>query len=279
MIAQIIAYFLNPAWYALVGNSRFMIWNLFLALVPLALAFWLFRKPRSPLVLWGTLLLLGATFLPNLKRVLVYATYLIQGKAAIYIIIAIGIALGLILLDLWQFRRRENTKPRHRFIFWWLGLFAFIAFLPNAPYVLTDIIHLYEDVKRDYSVWVLTLAVVPQYLLFMFLGFQAYTLSLVYMGDYMKRQNWDKFVWGAELIVHGLCAVGIYLGRFLRFNSWDIVTIPEVLFNRVIHDLVARGPLLVMAVTFITIASLYCLAKWVTLAIADGQQKNHSQCL
>ncbi|MDY6803955.1 MAG: DUF1361 domain-containing protein [Cyanobacteriota bacterium] len=279
MTAQIIAYFLNPAWYALVGNSRFMVWNLFLALVPLAIAFWLFRKPRSPLVLWGTLLLLGATFLPNIGRVLVYATYLIQGKAAIYIIIAIAITLGLILLDLWQFRREPNSKPRHRFILWWLGLFAFIAFLPNAPYVLTDIIHLYEDVRRDYSVWVLTLAVVPQYLLFMFLGFQAYTLSLVYMGDYMKGQNWDKFVWGAELIVHALCAVGIYLGRFLRFNSWDIVTSPDVLFNRVIDDLVARGPLLVMAVTFITIASLYWLAKWVTLAIAERQQKNHIECL
>lgn len=275
MIAQIIQYFLNPAWYALVGNSRFMVWNLFLALVPLAIAFWLFRKPRSPLMLWGTLLLLGATFLPNLRRVLVYATYLIQGKAGIYIIIAIGITLGLMLLDLWQFRRQQNTKPRHRFILWWLGLFAFIAFLPNAPYVLTDIIHLYEDVRRDYSVWVLTLAVVPQYLLFMFVGFQAYTLSLVYMGDYLKRQNWGEFVWGAELIVHGLCAVGIYLGRFLRFNSWDLVTSPDVLFDRVIDDLVAKGPLLVMGVTFITIASLYWLAKWVTLAIAQQQQQNH----
>ncbi|NEP46936.1 MAG: DUF1361 domain-containing protein, partial [Okeania sp. SIO2H7] len=125
-----------------------------------------------------------------------------------------------------------------------------------------------EDVRRDYSVWVLTLAIVPQYLLFMLIGFEAYTLSLVYMGDYMKRQNWGEFILTVELIVHALCSIGIYLGRFLRFNSWDIVTNPNVLVSRTLEDLTAKGPLLVMGVTFITVAILYYLAKWVTLAIA-----------
>ncbi|NEP06629.1 MAG: DUF1361 domain-containing protein, partial [Okeania sp. SIO4D6] len=30
---------------------------------------------------------------------------------------------------------------------WWFCLFIFIAFLPNTPYVLTDIIHLDQDIR------------------------------------------------------------------------------------------------------------------------------------
>ncbi len=274
MIAKIITYFLGPAWYALIGNSGWMTWNLFLALVPLALCFWLFRKPRSPVIIWGVLLLLGATLLPNLRRVLVYGSYLIQGKAAIYIIVALSITMGLMFLDIYQFRRQPSINPRHRFLLWWLGFFVFIAFLPNAPYVLTDIIHLYDDIRTDYSVWVLTFAIIPQYLLFMFIGFEAYTLSLVYMGDYMQRQNWGKFIWQTELIIHALCSLGIFLGRFRRFNSWELLTNPDIVVTGVMSDLTAKGPLLVMAATFVIIAIWYWLTKKVTLAIAEQHHKS-----
>lgn len=274
MIAQIIKYILVPAWHALIGNSGWMTWNLFLALVPLALAFWLFRKPRSPLILWGTLLLLGATLLPNLKRVLVYASYFLRGNAAIYIVEVFCTIVMLMYLDFLLFRHRSENNSRHRFLLWWLGFFAFIAFLPNAPYVLTDIIHLYDDIRSDYSVWVLTLAIVPQYLLFMFIGFEAYTLSLIYMGDYMKGQNWGKFIWQTELIFHVLSALGIFLGRFRRFNSWELVTNPDTVLTGVTNDLTAKGPLLVIIVTFIVIASWYWLTKKVTLAIAEQDRRS-----
>src|SRR4029077_10976112 len=44
------------------------------------------------------------------------------------------VPLGLAAL---LFRRSMNRSP-----LWWLGVVAFVAFLPNAPYVLTDVIHL-----------------------------------------------------------------------------------------------------------------------------------------
>ncbi|MGL4883991.1 MAG: DUF1361 domain-containing protein, partial [Waterburya sp.] len=43
-------------------------------------------------------------------------------------------------LSFWLFVRR-NIK---RSLLWWIGLVVFIAFLPNAPYLLTDIIHLID---------------------------------------------------------------------------------------------------------------------------------------
>lgn len=275
-----IANFLRTSSAVLLGNSRFMSWNLFLALVPLALAYWLFRQPRyssatlrRPLMFWGVLLLLGATFWANARRVLVRAIYLLQGEAIIYILGAIAITLTLMALDFWLIRPRQ--QQRYRSPLWWMGVLVFIAFLPNAPYVLTDVIHLYEDIRQNYSVWVLTLAVIPQYFLFILFGFEAYVLSLIQMGDYLKLQGWQKSIWGVELIVHGLCAVGIYLGRFKRFNSWELVTNPDVVIGSVLNDLVARRPLLVMVVTMVAIAILYWLMKLITLAISQKLESDN----
>jgi uncharacterized membrane protein len=73
--------------------------------------------------------------------------------------------------------------------------------------------------------------------------------------------------------VHGLSAVGIYLGRFQRFNSWHILTQPDALVMSVFNDLTGKRPALVMAVTFVVIAVLYWLMKQITLAIFSEQSR------
>ncbi|GGA32273.1 hypothetical protein CYANOKiyG1_49030 [Okeania sp. KiyG1] len=185
---------------------------------------------------------------------------------------AIAITLVLIVLGIYLLRRSQHSS-----LLWWFGLLIFIAFLPNAPYVLTDIIHLYQDIRQSNSVWVLTLAVVPQYLLFMFIGFEAYVLSLINLGYYLQRQGWSNFILGIELIIHCLSAIGIYLGRFKRFNSWDIVTNPDALVKSVYNDLFDRRPILVILITFIVILSLYWLMKLVTLALLQQYQINQEE--
>ncbi|NEO57070.1 MAG: DUF1361 domain-containing protein [Okeania sp. SIO3B5] len=258
-------YVMNKAWQFLQGNSRFMSWNLFLALFPLAMSFCLFSKPRSIFIRWGVLLLLGATLLPNINRVVAYGSKL-------NIEVAIAITLVFIILGMCLLRFPHNFS-----LLWWFGCLIFMAFLPNAPYVLTDIIHLYQDIRQSNSVWVLTLAVVPQYLLFMFIGFEAYVLSLINLGDYLKGQGWSNFILGIEFIIHCLSAIGIYLGRFKRFNSWDVVTNPDALVKSVYNDMFNRGPILVIFITFIVILSLYWLMKLVTLALLQQYQINQEE--
>ncbi|MBD2123353.1 DUF1361 domain-containing protein [Trichocoleus sp. FACHB-262] len=182
-------------------NSDWMAWNLFLALIPLGLSVWLFRRSRQPSILW------------------------------------------------------------------WLGLVVFVAFLPNAPYVLTDIIHLIYDIREGFSEWIVTLVLVPQYILFILAGFQAYVLSLINLGHYLNQRQRHRYVLWAELVLHALSALGIYLGRFLRFNSWDLVTRLDSVADKVVDDLVAKRPALVMFVTFIVITGLYWLMKEVTLGL------------
>lgn len=165
-------------------------------------------------------------------------------------------------LSVWLFRRK-----RHRAPIWWLGFLVFCVFLPNAPYVLTDVIHLIQDIRQIDSVWMISLVVIPVYLLFILGGFEAYVLSLINLGYYLNRVGQSKWISGTELISHALSAVGIYLGRFLRFNTWDFVTQPDALATSIVEDVVGRRPLVIIAITFMVVAGLYWIMKRVTLGI------------
>ncbi|MDY7012724.1 MAG: DUF1361 domain-containing protein [Cyanobacteriota bacterium] len=172
------------------------------------------------------------------------------------------LALIPLALSFWLFRFQKN-----RDLLWWVGLLVFIAFLPNAPYVLTDIIHLINLIRNGYSIWIITLIIIPQYLVFIGIGFGSYVLSLVNLGYYLHRQKWGSLTFFAEFMLHILSAIGIYLGRFKRFNSWDFVTQPEVLAKTTIEDLADKKPLLVIFVTFVVLFVLYWLMKQVVLSV------------
>ncbi len=195
-------YILGDALEAFEKHSGWIIWNLFLAFIPLALSFWLFRR-----------------------------------------------------------------KTNSRSFLWWIGLIVFIAFLPNAPYLLTDIIHLIRAGRTVHSVWIIILIFIPLHLFAILSGFEAYVVSLINQGHYLKRQGARKFVVWAELITHALCAIGVFIGRFRRFNSWDLVTDPGYVLLSTANDLTAKLPLLVIAITFVIITVFYWLMKQITLGL------------
>jgi uncharacterized membrane protein len=149
-----------------------------------------------------------------------------------------------------------------RSIAWWLVLGVFVAFLPNAPYVLTDVIHLVDDARTTSSDVVVSLALIPQYGAFFLVGFEAYVLSLVLVGRYLRRTGRGRWVTPVELGLHALCAVGIHLGRFDRLNSWDAVARPDALWNGV----VGLRPAVVI-VSFVAVGGCYIVMKAITVAL------------
>lgn len=175
------------------------------------------------------------------------------------------LALIPFVVSLWLFRGRGSGVRRFS---WWLGFALFMAFLPNAPYVLTDIIHLVRVIREDTAIWTIAFVLVPQYMLFMLIGTEAYVLSLINMGHYLRQQGQERWIPAIELVVHALCAIGIYLGRFPRFNSWDILTEPGRLFRYLGHALVSPQPLTIMLLTFVGIATIYWPLKHISLALA-----------
>lgn len=266
MTAQLIAW-LTAAWDVLLSNMPRIAWNLFLGLVPWALSIWLFRGKRSRSHLWWIGLVLVGMMLPKAPVILTYLISFLRDNRTNYVVWAI--TLVLIALD-FLLLRQQRARSFH----WWLGFLVFIAFLPNAPYVLTDIIHPIDDIRyNNYSVWMITLVLIPLYLLFILTGFEAYVLSLINLGEYLKRQGWGKFVLWVELSIHALSAVGIYLGRFLRFNSWDFVTQPKVLAHSVVDDLADKWPVVIMIITFVVVAGLYWVMKQVSLGIMERQAR------
>lgn len=167
-----------------------------------------------------------------------------------------------LLLSVWLFR-----YDRSRSLLWWVGCLVFVAFLPNAPYVLTDIIHLIDDIRQYESVWVITLLLIPQYLMFILAGFQAYVFSLMNLGRFLKEQRQGKWILTAELVLHGLSASGVYLGRFNRLNSWNIVTNPIGVLTRTVTNLTSERAVAVMAVTFVLLTVMYWMTKQVNLSL------------
>jgi uncharacterized membrane protein len=183
-------------------HSGWIIWNLFLAFIPLALSFWLYRR-----------------------------------------------------------------KTKVRSLLWWVAFVVFLAFLPNAPYLLTDVIHLIRATRMGYSVWIIVLIFIPLHLFAILAGFQAYVISVMNQSSYLKRIGAGKFIVWSELITHALCAIGVYMGRFLRFNSWDLVTDPGNVLLVTLDDVTAKKPLLVIFISFIGLTVLYWLTKQVNLGL------------
>jgi uncharacterized membrane protein len=167
-------------------------------------------------------------------------------------------------LSVWLFRSR-----RGRSWVWWLGFLVFYAFLPNAPYLLTDVIHLIDDIRTIQSVWLITLVLIPVYLLVIIAGFEAYVISLINLGHYLHRIGKSQWIFRVELITHALCAIGIYWGRFLRFNSWDFITQPDALLTRGVEELLGKQPLVIVMITFVVLFSLHVLMKRVTLGFVS----------
>ena len=155
-----------------------------------------------------------------------------------------------------------RSIPQHqRSIFWWLGLFFFLAILPNAPYILTDIIHFYEAVRTLNSVWTITLAIVPLYIAFIGLGWFSYVFSLININRYLHKYQLDRYTNVIEFTLHFLCAIGIYIGRFIRFNSWSLVTNPKHFLTVLPGELIGRFPVVVILLTFVIITTLYAVCK------------------
>ncbi len=126
-----------------------------------------------------------------------------------------------------------NTKPnlsKLKLGFWFL---VWLAFLPNAPYIVTDLIHI--RMGNNALLWLDVLVI---------LSFALSGLFLFYLSiQDMQKIITSKFkripITASTLIILFLCGFGVYLGRFLRYNSWEIISEPHVLISDVIKILIS----------------------------------------
>lgn len=139
-----------------------------------------------------------------------------------------------------------------------LPLFAFLWFIffPNAPYILTDFQHLIlpgSNIPVWFDVILLTW--------FSWTGFLLGIVSLNLMQETIKRTYGHFLSWLLVLFAAGTSAFGVFLGRFLRLNSWDILYDPQGVFAEIMGQI--RDPSL-GAIGFIAIYTFFFIFVYLT---------------
>jgi uncharacterized membrane protein len=148
---------------------------------------------------------------------------------------------------------------------WWIGVGAFVAFLPNAPYVLTDVIHLVSQ-ARQATTHLQLVGLVVQYGLLMASGLAFYGGCLAVLRRKLLVDGLARWRWPVEIGLHAVCSIGIFLGRFLRLNTWDLVVRPGSVLRYV--GVPRAGTIVIIGFTFCVLVTA-TVALRVPLAIHD----------
>ena len=123
----------------------------------------------------------------------------------------------------------ENSPRTKRKGFFFLSGFIWLLFVPNAFYIITDLIHL--DMNNGVPEW-FDLALL---LSFAWNGILFGIVSIRQMEKLFESHFGRRLDLLFILPVMALNGLGVFVGRFLRFNSWDIVTNPFQLIEGIVY--------------------------------------------
>ena len=124
----------------------------------------------------------------------------------------VPMVLALVVYDGYR-RRRALLRLSPALVLW-------LLFLPNAPYIVTDFVHL--DASSAAPLWFDGIELSAFAWTGMLLGF----VSLYLVHAVLRDRFGTAAGWGGVLCVLALASVGVYLGRVKRWNSWDVLTQP-----------------------------------------------------
>jgi uncharacterized membrane protein len=115
----------------------------------------------------------------------------------------------------WQLDRPKRRR--------WLvvALFAgWLLFFPNAAYIVTDMVHLksHDPIPRWFDYILITA--------YAWTGLFLAYVSLTLLHHRVRATFGRTAGWGFVALMLGLGSFGIYVGRFFRWNSWDVFTRP-----------------------------------------------------
>jgi len=110
---------------------------------------------------------------------------------------------------------------------------CWLLLLPNAPYIITDFVHL--EKQSNVPLWFDILLITSFTVCGMLFGLA----SMKNMHNILSVKFSNKAATIIMAITCLLSGFGIYLGRFLRYNSWDVLHKPFALMLDILHSLIA----------------------------------------
>ncbi|NSL89070.1 DUF1361 domain-containing protein [Chitinophaga solisilvae] len=122
-------------------------------------------------------------------------------------------------------RRMERNPAEIKNRYTWYSYFiVWLLFIPNSPYILTDLFHLFDGgVPLWFDLFVI--------FSFAWNGMMLGYISIRSMENLWRTRHTRWPAWLFTFPVMLLCGMGVYIGRYLRYNSWDVVKDPLTLLG------------------------------------------------
>lgn len=117
----------------------------------------------------------------------------------------------------------QNPRFQRSKILVTLLIAAWLLLFPNAPYLLTDLLHLKQ--RQSIPLWFDLILILS----FAWTGLMYGIFSLMDIEVFMERWLQKRQIVFLIIGLLFLCSFGIYLGRYLRWNSWDVIQAPSEL--------------------------------------------------
>jgi uncharacterized membrane protein len=130
--------------------------------------------------------------------------------------------LAWIPFQLSLFLGRENKAGKNIML-----LLTWLLFFPNALYIVTDLIHL--EAPTNVPLWFDVLFLLTAAITGLIMAFASLYQVEIFLAKTMSLQTVNRLVMAAIF----LGSFGVYLGRFQRWNSWDVLSNPLVLFQEI----------------------------------------------
>ena len=150
-----------------------------------------------------------------------------------------------------------------------LSLFCgWLMFFPNSPYILTDLFHL--PIGTAVPMWFDLILILSFAWNGLLLGYASLFEIQRFLKERLSQNAVNCFIAGLMT----LCGFGIYLGRYPRYNSWEIITNPVGLFsdifNMILHPMQNTR---MVGVTFFF--SVFLMVSYWTLQTLIKENKKH----
>ena len=177
-----------------------------------------------------SLAVFAALILASITSTLLVAARVVHTRRLAYVFLVYNLVLAWIPLGLSvAVHALDGVRSRVARVALVLCLAAWLAFFPNAPYLMTDLLHL--KVQDNRLLWLDLIALQA----FAWTGLALGFVSLDLVQRVVARRLGRAASWLFAAAVMGLSAFGVYLGRFRRWNSWDVARDPLGLFSDVAH--------------------------------------------
>lgn len=153
----------------------------------------------------------------------------------LFLMYNVGLAVIPSLL-LYKYRNWKNKNLNNNYILNCFVFFVAFIFMPNSFYVITDFIHISRNSYiSGYGTYRTYLVNVAGYIDLMNVFVCAITATILGLrqvegiNKILAKDNTSKII---LLIFESiLISIAIYVGRFIRLNSWDILSLPRILIE------------------------------------------------